>query len=385
MVGNAPLDGASQDSEQTIVCLMRIDFLGILRRVRLIGDRFEMSARSSLFLFALTLILWACSGQSSEPDPINSLEEFPTSKTCAKLSDQPVRIEGGSFMMGSEAVYGEEGPQRETFVDTFWIDPHEVTNHQFAVFVKDTSYVTIAEKPVDTDQFDMPVEQIPAYFLEPGSAVFTPPERPSHNYSDWWKYVPGAYWKKPYGPDGPDAQPDQPVVHLGWDDMAAYAKWRSGRLPTEAEWEYAASAGAEKYIEQPSPQQANTWQGMFPLVNQASDGFMGIAPVGCFEPNGFGLYDMVGNVWEMTADLYRARHDPDERDNPRGPSEASSYDPINPMTPSRVIKGGSYLCAPNYCQRYRPESRQGRDPGMGASNVGFRLVYDQPVSQSSQQ
>lgn len=278
--------------------------------------------------------------------------------------------------MGSTTLYAEEGPERLTRVASYWIDPHEVTNRQFAEFVDATRYVTIAEKPVDPAQFGVPIDQIPPFMLEPGSAVFTPPEQPSQRYSDWWEYMPGANWKKPYGPAGPGAMPDQPVVHLAWDDMAAYARWKGGRIPTEAEWEFAASAGAQKYTEQPDPSRVNSWQGAFPAVNTAEDGFNGIAPVGCFEANGYGLYDMVGNVWEVTGDYFRPGHDPSDTDNPRGPSENAAYDPYNPGMASRVMKGGSYLCAPNYCQRYRPESRQGRDPGLGASNVGFRLAYD---------
>lgn len=278
--------------------------------------------------------------------------------------------------MGSSAVYAEEGPARETTVAGFWIDPHEVTNAQFVRFVEATGHVTQAEKPVDPALFGVPEEQIPAFMLKPGSAVFTPPKKPSRSYSDWWEYVPGASWKKPYGPDGPDAVAQEPVVHLAWDDMVAYARWKGGRLPTEAEWEYAASAGAKDYTEQPDPALANSWQGVFPVVNEASDGFKGIAPVGCFKPNDLGLYDMVGNVWEVTADYFLPGHDPEDRDNPKGPSENSAYDPLNPGFASKVMKGGSYLCAPNYCQRYRPESRQGRDAGLGASNVGFRLIYD---------
>lgn len=306
---------------------------------------------------------------------------FATAISCDRPPDAPVRIDGGTFIMGNNLVYAEEGPERETSVNGFWIDPHEVTNRQFGKFVEATGHITIAEKSVDPAQFGVPVEQILEHMLQPGSAVFSPPEKPSRNYRDWWEYVPGASWKKPYGPNGPDAVPDQPVVHLAWQDMLAYAKWKGGRIPTEAEWEFAASAGADKYVEQPGPAEANSWQGVFPIVNNASDGFKGIAPVGCFKANAYGLYDMVGNVWEITADLYRSGHDPDDRDNPRGPSEAASYDPLNPRFSSRVMKGGSYLCAPNYCQRYRPESRQGRDPGLGASNVGFRLVYDtQPIS-----
>jgi len=225
--------------------------------------------------------------------------------------------------MGSSAMYEEEGPERKTKVDTFWIDPHEVTNRQFGEFVRATNHVTVAEKPVNPEQFDLPVDQIPPVLLKPGSAVFTPPERPSRDYGDWWEYVPGASWKKPYGPVGPDAKPDQPVVHLARADMLAYASWKGGRIPTEAEWEYAASAGAEKYSDQPAPDLANSWQGVFPVINEASDGFKGIAPVGCFKPNAFGLHDMIGNVWEITSDIYRPGHDPQDRDNPRGPIETA--------------------------------------------------------------
>lgn len=318
----------------------------------------------------------ACSEPHDSPAPGASALDFATTRTCATPSDTPLAIQGGSFTMGSNLIYAEEGPERKTTVKGFWIDPHEVTNRQFAAFVRSTRFVTVAEKSPDPQAFGVPVDQIPAFMLEPGSAVFTPPERPSSNFNDWWKYVPGANWRKPYGPDGPDAVPDQPVVHLAWDDMQAFAAWKGGRIPTEAEWEYAASARSPEYTGQPASDRANSWQGVFPVTNEASDGFKGIAPVGCFAPNAFGLYDMVGNVWEVTADYYRAGHDPQDRDNPRGPSENNAYDPLNPGFSSRVMKGGSYLCAPNYCQRYRPESRHGRDPGLGASNVGFRLVYD---------
>lgn len=333
-----------------------------------------------MLLFIAISLFQACGGE--EPDRaraqhvVSAAKDFATTAKCARLSDVPVMISGGIFIMGSDAVYAEEGPERETRVRAFMMDPHEVTNRQFAAFVAATGHITIAERPVDPDLLGVPVDQVPAFMLEPGSAVFTPPARPSTHYADWWVYVPGAYWKKPYGLTGPDAEPDQPVVHLAWDDMQAYAAWKNGRLPTEAEWEFAAAAGSLKSTAQPEPGEANSWQGVFPVVNEASDGFKGIAPVGCYPPNDFGLYDMVGNVWEVTADYYRPGHDPQSRLDPRGPSEATAYDPLSPGIVPRVIKGGSFLCAPNYCQRYRPESRQGRDPGLGTSNVGFRLAYD---------
>jgi formylglycine-generating enzyme len=298
-----------------------------------------------------------------------------TAASCPRLDSTPVAIAAGSFMMGQEDVYAEEGPIKQIRLNAFWIDRHEVTNRQFAKFVMETGYVTVAEKPVDPAVFNVPVEQIPADMLKPGSAVFTPPDTPSNNYVDWWRYIPGASWKKPYGPDGADQQADEPVVHLAFADMQAYAKWVGGRLPSEAEWEYAARGGAENYREQPA--EANSWQGVFPVKDAKTDGYSGVAPVGCFKPNGYGLYDMVGNVWEATADYYAHGHDQARAaENPKGPSESSAYDPVNPGLATRVIKGGSYLCAPNYCQRYRPASRQGRDPGLGSSNVGFRVVYD---------
>ena len=297
-------------------------------------------------------------------------------RQCASVPDTPVTLSGGTFAMGQDDVYREEGPVRTTRVDGFAIDPHEVTNRQFAQFVEATGYETVAEKPVDPDAYGVPVGQVPPDLLKPGSAVFTPPARPSTNYADWWEYRPGASWRLPEGPEGPAALPEAPVVHLAYEDMAAYAAWKGGRLPTEAEWEYAASAGRPKTTAQPDGDAANSWQGAFPMQNEGTDGFEGVAPVGCYKPNANGLYDMVGNVWEVTADFYRPGHDPNETDNPRGPSENAAYDAGT--LPMRVMKGGSYLCAPNYCQRYRPASRQGRDPGLGASNVGFRLVYDKP-------
>lgn len=314
-------------------------------------------------------LLSACQQNGGEED------SRIVARSCAMPSSIPVKLPGGKFVMGEEDVYAEEGPKREVSVDGFAIDPHEVTNRQFAEFVKATGYVTVAEKPVDPSAFNVPAEQIPPEMLKAGSAVFTAPDRPSNEYADWWKYVPGANWRKPYGPEGADFQLDQPVVHLAYADMEAYAKWRGGRLPTEAEWEYAARAGGDSVNVQPV--EANSWQGPFPMKNFGTDGHKLIAPVGCYKPNAFKLYDMVGNVWEMTADLYAPGHDPKApAHNPKGPSENSAYDPQNPGFTSRVIKGGSYLCAPNYCQRYRPAARSGRDPGLGASNVGFRLVYD---------
>ncbi len=328
--------------------------------------------RATVVLILASLWLTACG------DPASSGNEGVSVASCSRPKSTPVAIAAGSFIMGQEDVYAEEGPTKRISVSAFWIDPHEVTNRQFAKFVDETGYVTLAEKPVDPALFDVPKEQIPADMLKPGSAVFTPPDRPSNSYADWWRYVPGASWKKPFGPDGVPQQPDQPVVHLAFADMEAYAQWAGGRLPTEAQWEYAARGGSENYTEQPT--EANSWQGVFPAKDMKTDGYGGLAPVGCFKPNSYGLYDMVGNVWELTADHYALGHNPVRPgQNPTGPSAGNAYDPANPGLATRVMKGGSFLCAPNYCQRYRPAARQGRDPEMGASNVGFRLVYQRPA------
>ncbi len=329
-------------------------------------------ARRTLSAGALlgALAIAACSGGGND-----SVVARSTARECARTGDQVIAIPAGSFMMGQEDVYREEGPARRVSLGAFWMDKHEVTTRQFAAFVAATGYRTIAERPVDPAQFDVPREQIPAEMLAPGAAVFTPPDQPSTQYTDWWRYVPGAQWRKPHGPDGANARNDDPVVHLAFDDMLAYARWAGGRLPTEAEWEYAALGGDPNYVEQPV--EANSWQGVFPVRDTQTDGFAGVAPVGCYRANGYGLHDMIGNVWEMTADYYAPGHNPRRAAlNPAGPDAGSAYDPLNPGLPSRVIKGGSFLCAPNYCQRYRPAARQGRDPGLGTSNVGFRLVYD---------
>jgi len=330
----------------------------------------------SRFLSAFAIFtLGACGTEPAENSSVTA-SVSQLAKSCAEPTIRPVKLPAGEFVFGQDGIYPEEGPERLISVGSFWIDAHEVTNGEFAEFVAATGYVTTAEKPADPKQFGVPQEQIAPELLLPGSAVFTPPDTPSPRFSDWWQYVPGASWMKPYGPTGPDADQDEPVVHLAWQDMQEYADWKGGRIPTEVEWEYAAKAGSGNYVEQPSPEHANSWQGIFPLRNLESDGFKGIAPVACFEPNEFGLYDMVGNVWEVTASFYRPGHDRAAIDGKRGPSENSIYDDLNTQSASRVMKGGSFLCAPNYCQRYRPASRHASDPGLGTSNVGFRLAYD---------
>lgn len=356
-----------------------ISSLALAKRVSAMG--YDPELRRWCVWLALALAVSSCGQAEPSRDGPASTDAGTApsiSRVCQKLDDRAVAIAGGPFVMGQGGLYREEGPPRLTTIGDFWIDRHEVTNRQYAAFVAATGYVSVAEKPVDPAVFGVPVSEIPPHMLKPGSAVFAPPMIASAAFTEWWSYLPGAFWRKPQGPDGPDAVPDAPVVHLAYADMLAYAQWRGGRLPTEAEWEYAARAGDAGTGAQPAEDRANTWQGLFPLINEAHDGFSGVAPVGCFVPNGFGLYDMIGNVWEVTADFYAPAHDSGDTLNPRGPSENDAFDPLNPGLPTRVMKGGSYLCAPNYCRRYRPAARQGRDPGLGASNVGFRLVYDAP-------
>ncbi|MEZ5892917.1 MAG: SUMF1/EgtB/PvdO family nonheme iron enzyme [Parvularculaceae bacterium] len=275
-------------------------------------------------------------------------------------------IGGGRFVMGSDVSYPEEGPASEETVASFWIDATEVTVARFAAFVAATGYVTTAERAPDLT--GMPGASGDA--LKPGGAVFQPAPDIGGGAMSWWKYVPGAYWRFPRGPDYPAAAPNEPVTQIAYTDALAFAGWAGGRLPTETEWEFAAQAGDAAPAADPhQPENANTWQGIFPVQNTGEDGFDGVAPAGCFAPNTFGLYDMIGNVWEWTADAYAPRHGAVAQD-------AASMDAA-----THVIKGGSYLCAQNYCIRYRSAARQPQESGLGTNHVGFRVAYDEKPAQ----
>lgn len=289
--------------------------------------------------------------------------------------------------MGAEAEHFRDGaPRHRVKVDGFWIDVTEVTNEQFAEFVKATGYVTVAEIAPKAEDFPgAPKENLVA-----GSVVFSPPkgEVPLDDHFRWWSYVKGANWRHPEGPESDlKGREKHPVVHLAWRDAEAYAKWAGKRLPTEAEWEFAARGGldAKLYIwgNEFSPDgklMANTFQGRFPAKNTAEDGFAAIAPVKSFPANRYGLYDMAGNVWEWCSDWYR----PDEFAkrasekgavlNPKGPKEAESFDPTEPGVKKRVMKGGSYLCTDQYCARYMPGGRGKGEPETGTNHLGFRCV-----------
>lgn len=283
-----------------------------------------------------------------------------TERLSCNLADLPsaypgmVWVPGGTLDMGGD-VYPEESPHRTVPVDGFWMDRTEVTNAQFAEFVAATGYVTVAERAVDPAKH-------PGADASPGAAVFTVPAAGAsiRDIASWWRYTHGANWRHPGGPNTDIQGKEQfPVSVLAYEDAQAYAKWKGRALPGEAQWEWA-SRGGETGPQDPHrpPQEANTWQGVFPVINTNEDGFAGLAPVGCYKPNAYGLHDMMGNVWEWTADAYQS--------GPRSP------------VPQRTIKGGSFLCAANYCMRYRSAARQGQEEDLAASHLGFRTILIAP-------
>ncbi len=282
-----------------------------------------------------------------------------------------VNLEGGCFDMGETRIYREEGPVTKLCVEPFEIWSHEITTSEYARFVKATNYKTRAERGWSAKEAGGP-----GVDMAPSSAVFVPPKSAPRGMN-WWKLVDGANWRTPFGPDGEASNGADPAVHLTRQDAAAYAKWAGGRLPTEAEWEYAARGGLNgKLLSWDEAEalaledQANTWQGVFPVINSAEDGYVGLSPAGSFPPNGFGLYDMIGNAWEWTSSSYYASHAAGEAEK-RHPN---GYDPAQGNVPVGVIKGGSFLCNKSYCYRYRPAARQGQDLIFGTSHIGFRIV-----------
>src|SRR5215468_8311669 len=298
-----------------------------------------------------------------------------------------VWIPGGTFRMGSDKHYAEEAPAHEVTVDAFWIDRTPVTNRQFREFVRATGHVTFAE--IAPDAKDYP-GALP-HMLRAGSLVFAPPKHAvddMRDWSQWWTFKFGADWRRPYGPRSSlSGLNDHPVVHVAYSDAVAYAKWAGKDLPTEAEWEFAARGGLDgaefAWGDEFTPggkEMANTWQGAFPRENMKLDGYERTSPVTAFPPNGYGVYDMIGNVWEWTSDWYSARHEADVQHgiprNPVGGRKEASYDPARPRAriPRKVLKGGSHLSAPNYSRRYRPAARHAEAVDTSTSHVGFRCV-----------
>ena len=290
--------------------------------------------------------------------------------------------------MGSDRHYPEEAPVHRATVDEFWMDQIPVTNREFRRFVEATGYITFAEIAPDAEDYP----GAPPHMLKAGSLVFSPPDHPVdlRNFANWWTFKFGANWRRPYGKGSSiRGLDDHPVVHIAYRDAEAYAMWAGKQLPTEAEWEFAARGGLDgaefAWGNEFTPggrHMANTWQGQFPHENCVEDGYERTSPVKGFPPNGYGLYDMIGNVWEWSTDWYSPRHTADAPkaccvpENPRGGREADSYDPSQPhiKIPRKVIKGGSYLCAPNYCRRYRPSARHAEAVDTSTSHLGFRCV-----------
>ncbi len=285
-------------------------------------------------------------------------------------------ISGGTFKMGAgDSGFEKEQTAENVTVTSFCIDKYEVTNAQFTEFVKATNYVTVAERPLSKQQFPNLSDEERL----PGSLVFQMPKPGVKQVQllSWWHWTPGANWQHPLGSDSTIVgKENYPVVHIAYEDALAYAQWAGKSLPTEAQWEYAARGGLEgatyTWGNQYSAKKANTWQGIFPFFNTKADGHVSVAPVGSFPANGYGLYDMTGNVWEWTSDLFNDRSLTFQRS---GGSVNQSFDPKTPTeTVLHVIKGGSYLCAPNYCSRYRPAARESESPDTGTTHIGFRLV-----------
>ncbi len=290
-------------------------------------------------VFSMAILLAGCKQDEVQQEQL---------QCSGLLKTEMVWIPGGSFVMGENPRYREEGPPRTIHIEGFWMDSHEVTNAQFATFIEATGYRTMAERD------PLKVENAPPEMQVPGSAVFNVP---SEDDPRWWRWETGAQWRHPSGPDeNIDGKDRVPAVQIAYDDALAYAKWAGKDLPSEEQWEYAARGGEAVLPEPKDPDgkpQANYYQGVFPAKDLGEDGFETRAPVGCFKPNGYGLYDMLGNVWEWTS------------------NDGSRVDAIEKV---KVIKGGSYLCAANYCARYRPAARQFQERGLGTNHIGFRLV-----------
>jgi len=307
--------------------------------------------------------------------------------TTSVNTDQMIRIEGGTFTMGSDHFYREEAPPHRVTVDGFWIDAVPVTNAEFARFVDDTQHVTLAERPANPADYPGAKPEL----LVPASVVFVQPKHrvDMQNPYNWWQYVPGANWRHPFGPQSSiEGRENHPVVHVAYEDVEAYCAWAGKELPTEAEWEFAARGGLDgadfawgSELEPEGKILANTWQGEFPIQNLLRDGFETTSPVKSFPPNGYNLYDMIGNVWEWTTDWYQEHGVVQHQSccasiNPKGGEREKSVDRRQPeiLIPRKVMKGGSFLCAPNYCQRYRPAARMAQPIDTSTCHLGFRCI-----------
>jgi sulfatase modifying factor 1 len=380
-----------------------MDHLSIFSRIKgrsiAAGTTIMTSKNAQLALLlcgflGVALVLLVSSGTSPIPSAsASNSDDRSGDQFSGKAPPDMIWIPGGTFTMGTDDVesFPNERPAHPVHVDGFWIDKYDVTNAEFARFVDATGYVTTAERPVKWE--DLKKELPPGTpkpddgALAPGSMVFRPTQGPVplNDLSAWWRWVKGANWRHPEGPGSSiEGRENHPVVQVSWYDAVAYAQWAGKRLPTEAEWEYAARGGLEskRYVwgDEFKPgdrYMANTWQGVFPVHDTGEDGFVGTSPVGSFPANAYGLYDMAGNVWQWCSDWYRVDAYVEAASqnvcrDPAGPAE--SFDPADPYAPKRVVKGGSFLCNPSYCESYRPSARRGTPPDTGSSHTGFRCV-----------
>jgi formylglycine-generating enzyme required for sulfatase activity len=365
--------------------------------------------KTSIIILGIFLFLYACQKKKEQTiikvsaDSMSCEGSLPSrfsvsnvvNNDCESIElsyDGMVQIPAGEFLMGASDDEGraDEYPQHKVKINSFWMDVSEVTNAQFDNFVKATHYITTAETKPDWEEIK---KQLPEgtpkpdeSLLDPASLVFKPTTKAVdlNDVSQWWRWTKGADWRHPKGPKSNiEGKENYPVVHVSWEDANAYAKWAGKRLPTEAEWEFAARGGLvnKKYFwgnEDPEQgkSKANTWQGKFPYKNTAKDKFIGAAPVKSFAPNAYGLYDMAGNVWEWCADWYTPEYYTQigniVSDSPKGPSK--SYDPMEPSIPKKVVRGGSFLCNAFYCKGYRVTSRMKTSPDTGLEHTGFRCV-----------
>ncbi|MEM9885542.1 MAG: formylglycine-generating enzyme family protein [Bacteroidota bacterium] len=358
-----------------------------------------MLSKNAIFIYisvsvVLLFFLMNCEPEDSTRSDAKEQISINSKKRTQGSTKGMVLIPGAAFQMGgdNEQARPDEFPKHAVRVDSFWIDETEVTNRQFQVFVEATGYVTVAERPIDWEEMkkELPpnTPKPPDSILQPGALVFVPTQTPVslQDYSQWWSWTIGANWRHPEGPNSSIKDKlDHPVVQIAWEDAVAYADWAGKRLPTEAEWEWAARGGTEGNIYpwgdeniNEGATRANFWQGLFPYQNTEQDGYFGTAPVKTFLPNAYGLYDMAGNVWEWCSDWYRNDYYQDVvssvQQNPSGPSR--SFDPNEPYTPKRVTRGGSFLCNDDYCSGYRVASRMSSSPDTGLNHTGFRCVLD---------
>ena len=365
-----------------------------------------------VFLFLITSLFFSCKNNPKKSVSITNVKD--TSTSCMKVPSRfanaymdssievskdtstkgMVFIKGGTFIMGgnNSQAAADEYPKHEVKVTGFWIDATEVTNAEFKKFVNATHYITTAEKKPDWDELKKTLPpgtpRPPDSMMVAASLVFHQTSGPVNlnDYSQWWRWVKGADWKHPEGPNSNiKGKGNYPVVQVSWYDAMAYCKWAGKRLPTEAEWEFAARGGlinkiypwGNEPINEGKPK-ANSWGGKFPYYNDDKDGFVGLAPVRSFPPNGYGLYDMAGNVWEWCRDWYGANYYQTFGNSitvdPQGPDK--SYDPMDPYTPKRSLRGGSFLCNDEYCSGYRVSRRMKSSPDTGLEHTGFRCVKD---------